>query len=151
MTSTNSRRPPAASSPGARARMSVTRTKDTPSELLLRRQLYRRGLRYRVHAIIVPGSRCRPDVVVAKARVAIFVDGCFWHGCPQHRTWPKANRRWWRDKLRANENRDRRIDRELRALGWHVIRIWEHADMAAAAQHAAGIVASRLGRTECDA
>jgi len=75
------------------------------------------------------GSRLpgRPDLVFARARLAVFVDGCFWHGCPKHHRLPTTRRAFWRGKVRANRARDRRVDRELRALGWRVLRIWEHA------------------------
>ncbi len=76
----------------------------------------------------------RPDIVFVSARVAVYVDGCFWHECPEHGSAPKANREWWAEKLRANVERDRRHDAALRAAGWEVIRIWEHEDPAEASQ-----------------
>jgi len=69
----------------------------------------------------------RPDFVFPRAKLAVFVDGCFWHGCPRHVTWPKANAAFWREKIEGNLARDRRADRTLRAAGWRVLRIWEHA------------------------
>lgn len=135
---------PAASSAQVRRRMQVTRQKDTPGELALRRELHRRGLRYRVDRAVVPGTRRRPDVVFPRERVAVFLDGCFWHNCPEHGTQPKANSKWWRDKIAANEQRDRDTDRRLREAGWVVIRAWEHEDPVDVADRAeAHVLASR--------
>lgn len=94
------------------------------------------GLRYRID-VTVPGTRRRADIVFGRAKVAVFVDGCFWHGCPQHGTWPKANASWWRSKIEANRLRDRDTDAKLEAAGWTVLRFWEHADAAAAARKVA--------------
>lgn len=79
--------------------------------------------------------RRRADVLFTRAKVAVFVDGCFWHGCPQHRTTPANNAAWWAAKLARNVERDRETDAHLTALGWTVLRIWEHEDMAEAAKH----------------
>jgi DNA mismatch endonuclease (patch repair protein) len=106
--------------------MQSTRRRDTASELALRSLLHRRGLRYRVDYPPIPGSRRRADLVFSRARVAVFVDGCFWHGCPDHASWPKANAGWWREKIVANQRRDEDTDRTLTEAGWHVIRVWEH-------------------------
>jgi DNA mismatch endonuclease (patch repair protein) len=106
--------------------MKANRGRDTGPELGLRRELHRRGLRYRVHIDPVPGLRCRPDIVFTSVRVAVFVDGCFWHSCPEHATSPRANQAWWRDKLADNVRRDRRNDSALAAAGWVVVRVWEH-------------------------
>ncbi len=97
----------------------------TQPELALRRELHRRGLRFRVNYREVPGS---PDIALTRARIAIFVDGCFWHSCPEHGVTPKANRQWWKDKLQRNVARDREKDAALERLDWLVIRIWEHED-----------------------
>jgi len=70
--------------------------------------------------------RSRADLVIRRAKVAVFVDGCFWHGCPTHGTWPKANAAWWKAKIEANRDRDRRVDEQLQAAGWKVLRFWEH-------------------------
>jgi len=113
--------------------MRANRRRDTGPEMALRRELHRRGLRYRVDYAPVPGLRCRADIVFTRARMAVFVDGCFWHSCPVHRTHPAANRDWWREKLDRNVERDRRNDRELGAAGWHVERVWEHELAATAA------------------
>jgi DNA mismatch endonuclease (patch repair protein) len=102
--------------------------------MALRSELHRRGLRYRIHRPIEGLVRIRPDVVFVAARVAVFVDGCFWHRCPEHASDPKANARWWREKLARNVDRDRRTDSALKALGWKVMRVWEHEDPVAAAR-----------------
>jgi DNA mismatch endonuclease (patch repair protein) len=118
--------------------MQVTRRRDTPAELALRSALHRLGLRYRVDEAAIKGSRRRADIVFARARVAVFVDGCFWHGCPDHGTQPKRNAEWWRNKLDQNRRRDASTNGELEAAGWQVMRFWEHDDpeMAASAIHA---------------
>lgn len=99
----------------------------------MRSALHRRGLRFRVHRRPEPDLRVTADVMFGPARTLVFVDGCFWHRCPLHSTAPKANGDWWRAKLDANVERDRRADAELRSRGWTVIRVWEHesADDAA--------------------
>jgi DNA mismatch endonuclease (patch repair protein) len=94
-------------------------------EMLLRRELHGRGLRFRVNLATLPG---RPDIAFTRARIAVFVDGCFWHMCPVHSTMPKNNFAWWQEKLAKNVERDRRKDAELTALGWHVMHVWEHED-----------------------
>src|SRR5258706_12912524 len=117
-------RPPA-SSLDVRRRMQATRRRDTPGEIALRQALRALGLRYRVD-VTVPGTRRRADVAFIRAKVAVFLDGCFWHGCPKHGTWPKVNASWWRTKIEGNRLRDRDTDRRLRRAGWTVIRYWEH-------------------------
>ena len=106
--------------------MRVTKQRDTPVELELRRLLHSRGLRYRVDYSIKGVTRARPDIAFPRQKVAVFVDGCFWHSCPEHGTLPKANREWWRAKLADNADRDRRHDQELESAGWTVLRFWEH-------------------------
>lgn len=102
--------------------MSQIRGRNTMPEIRLRKELWRLGIRYRIRNAL-PG---RPDLVIVARRVAIFVDGCFWHRCPDHAVEPKTRREFWKQKLAANVARDRRADRDLRALGWRVVRIWEH-------------------------
>ena len=97
--------------------------------------------------LISPLSRSKADIVFTKAKVVVFVDGCFWHCCPKHGTLPKKNARWWRTKLAANVERDRKLDRQLRSAGWAVIRVWEHEDTARAAAR----VIRRLDRHNSDA
>lgn len=123
---------PSASSPSVRKRMQATRRRDTTCELDLRRELTALGLRYRIERA-VPGSRRRMDVVFPSLRIGVFVDGCFWHSCPVHGTWPKANAEWWRAKILGNVTRDRDTDARLKALGWTVIRVWEHEEPSKAA------------------
>jgi DNA mismatch endonuclease (patch repair protein) len=119
---------PVPSGPGVSERMSRARRRDTVPELLIRREAHRRGLRYRVDRALPGMPRRRADMLFPGARVAVFVDGCFWHSCPQHTSIPRANRTWWLDKLRRNTNRDRETDAHLGALGWTVLRFWEHED-----------------------
>ena len=115
--------------------MQANRGRDTGPELDLRRLLHAAGLRYRVTYAPLPGVRCRPDIVFTRAKVAVFVDGCFWHGCPEHGTRPRANREYWDDKIARNRARDRRNNAAFEAAGWRVMRFWEHvpANEAAAA------------------
>lgn len=126
--------------------METTRQKDTPAEMALRRELHRRGLRYRVDLAILGVTRAHPDIVFTKRKVAVFVDGCFWHSCPEHATTPKSNEQWWTDKLAANVERDRRHDRELTEAGWQVLRFWEHEDPLIAADRVEEVVTAVVGR-----
>ena len=93
--------------------------------MVIRRELHRRGLRFRVNFRELPG---RPDIVLTRARIAVFVDGCFWHRCPAHGTLPKNNREWWLAKLDRNVERDREKDLLLHEAGWTVVHLWEHED-----------------------
>lgn len=141
---------PGASSRAVSARMSVAPRRDTAPELALRRALHAAGYRYRVvHP--VPGNRRRSiDIAFTRARVAVFVDGCFWHGCPEHGTQPRANSDWWTAKLAANHTRDEDTDRLLREAGWHVVRIWEHESVEdAVAAVRAALEARGAGGTGC--
>jgi DNA mismatch endonuclease (patch repair protein) len=133
-----------ASSPAVRSRMQAQRTRDTKPEVELRRQLHRLGLRYRLETQIVPGTRRRVDISFPSAKVAVMVDGCFWHGCPDHGAHqPSVNQWYWPAKIVTNQQRDTDTDERLRASGWEVIRIWEHQDAAAAAAHIAAVVRDR--------
>ncbi|WP_052032520.1 very short patch repair endonuclease [Streptomyces viridochromogenes] len=106
--------------------MSRQSSRDTAPEVAVRRLLHAAGLRYRVN-VPVPGmSRRTIDIAFTKAKIAIFLDGCFWHGCPEHATQPKANAAWWRAKLDKNMARDRETTQHLEAQGWTVLRFWEH-------------------------
>jgi len=115
------------------ARMRKQRRRDTAPEVALRRELHRRGARFFVDRAPLPGLRRRADLVFPRKRVAVYVDGCFWHSCPQHATSPKNNAQWWADKLAANVVRDRDTDARLADAGWRVLRIWEHEDPIEAA------------------
>jgi len=134
---------PHSSSAAKSVEMSRVGRRDTTPELALRSALHRRGLRFRVDRAPLPGLRSRADLVFGPARVAVYVDGCFWHSCPQHGTRPKANAEWWANKLTRNQERDAETDRFLRAHGWEVVRIWEHEDPVEAADRVARIVSSR--------
>jgi DNA mismatch endonuclease, patch repair protein len=102
--------------------MSQNKGKNTKPEIMLRKALWNQGLRYRTH-LKLPG---RPDVVFTKHKIAIFIDGCYWHGCPQHRVLPKTNRAFWLEKFRKTKLRDNKNSKMLESSGWKVIRIWEH-------------------------
>ena len=108
--------------------------KDTKPEVAIRSSLHRRGRRFRTHLRIVHGSgHVRPDIVFTRARLAVFVDGCFWHRCPIHGNLPRKNTDYWLPKLTRNVERDVATDRALHAAGWHVLRIWEHVSAEEAA------------------
>jgi DNA mismatch endonuclease (patch repair protein) len=124
---------PPASSAFVLQRMRTQRRWDTSPELVLRRLLWACGVRYRVNAKPLPTFRRRADLVLTRPRIAVFVDGCFWHACPLHATWPKTNAAWWRAKLRRTTLRDRDTDATLVASGWRVLRFWEHDDPIQAA------------------
>ncbi|WP_327320737.1 very short patch repair endonuclease [Streptomyces sp. NBC_01235] len=110
--------------------MSRQGSRDTAPEVAVRRLLHASGLRYRVN-VPVPGMPRRTiDIVFGKAKIAIFLDGCFWHGCPEHATHPKANAEWWRTKLDKNIARDVETTEHLTAAGWTVLRFWEHESAA---------------------
>ncbi|MFD8104128.1 very short patch repair endonuclease [Nocardia fluminea] len=122
------------------ARMAKQRRADTAPELALRRELHRAGLRYFVDRPPLEGQRRRADVVFPRLRIAVYVDGCFWHRCPDHATYPKNNAQWWADKLAGNVARDRATDLALTAAGWAVVRVWEHEDPHAAAERITALV-----------
>jgi DNA mismatch endonuclease (patch repair protein) len=114
--------------------MRANRRADTSPERALRSELHRHGLRFRKDLRLSIGTGwVRPDVVFTRARIAVFVDGCFWHRCPEHGRMPKANRDYWEPKLTNNVRRDHRNDRELVAAGWRVLRFYEHVPPPAAA------------------
>lgn len=102
--------------------MARVRNEDTEPELILRKALWREGFRYRIHPDL-PGT---PDFAFPGPQVAVFVDGCFWHGCPEHYTAPESNEEFWANKLERNLARDERVDEELAEMGWTVVRVWEH-------------------------
>jgi DNA mismatch endonuclease, patch repair protein len=125
---------PHSSSEGRSANMRANRRTDTKPELALRRALHGRGYRYRkdYRLDLANGARVRPDIAFTARRVAVFVDGCFWHVCPEHGTSPAANTWYWEPKLRRNVQRDRAADEALAAAGWQVVRVWEHESLEAA-------------------
>ncbi|MQY17755.1 very short patch repair endonuclease [Nocardia macrotermitis] len=125
------------------ARMSRQRRVGTKPEIALRRELHRRGRRYFVDRAPLPGMRRRADLVFPRHRVAVYVDGCFWHRCPEHATSPKNNAEWWAEKLAGNVARDRDTDARLTAAGWTVIRIWEHEDPVRAADRVQAALTSQ--------
>lgn len=119
-----------ASSEVARLTMQANRRRDTKPELAVRRLLHASGFRYRVDYRLAPPLRVRADIVFTRRRLAVFIDGCFWHGCPLHATSPKANSDYWGPKLAGNIRRDRATDVALSQAGWTVLRYWEHQDPA---------------------
>lgn len=136
-----------ATSDAARRTMMGNRRRDTKPELAVRSLIHRAGLRYRVDFAPLGGRR-RADIVFYGPRIAVFIDGCFWHSCPIHSTVPASNSEYWIPKLAGNVARDRETDAQLTAAGWTVMRIWEHvapADAAAAIVQAvrAGCSAAR--------
>lgn len=102
------------------------------------------GLRFRIHQRPLREIRREADIVFPSARVAVFVDGCFWHGCSTHGTWPRANAEWWREKIETNKARDRDTDSRLRAAGWETVRVWEHERPDEAAARVAEVVRRHL-------
>jgi len=126
--------------------MQRVRQKNTSAEAALRRELHARGLRYRIQVPVLTKPRRVADVAFRGLRIAIFVDGCFWHGCPVHATWPKQNADFWRTKILANQERDRDTDERLRAGGWEVIRVWAHEPPEHAAERIEKLVEDRKSR-----
>ena len=135
-----------ASSDGTRRSMLANRGRDTAPELRIRSLVHRSGLRFRVDARPLPRLRRTADLVFRPVEVAVFVDGCYWHGCPEHFVQPKTNSDFWKEKIGRNIERDRDTDSILRDAGWTVIRIWEHEEPEAAAAEIVELV--RRKRTE---
>lgn len=129
-----------ASAPGVRRSMRGNRARDTKPEVRIRQALHARGLRFRVDLRLQPPLRTRADIVFTRARVAVFVDGCFWHSCPIHGTAPRTNSAYWLPKLERNRQRDLETTRALQAAGWMVVRVWEHEEVAAVADLVEGMV-----------
>jgi DNA mismatch endonuclease (patch repair protein) len=123
--------------------MQSNKSRDTKPELALRSAVHALGLRYRVGAKPLAGLRRTADLVFPTAKVAVFLDGCFWHGCPEHHTVAAANGKFWADKVSGNRARDRDTDARLEAAGWASVRVWEHEDPREAAQRVEGVVRAR--------
>jgi DNA mismatch endonuclease, patch repair protein len=128
------------SSPEASRRMARVRQKGTNAEIALRRELYRIGLRYRVNYDVLKNPRRVADVAFPRLEIAVFIDGCFWHGCPDHASWPKQNAEFWRQKIEANRLRDLDTNERLRSKGWTILRFWEHESPIKAAETVAQTV-----------
>ncbi|WFN93695.1 very short patch repair endonuclease [Gordonia sihwensis] len=137
-----------ASSEAVRRSMKSNRSRDTGPELRLRSELHRRGLRYFVDRAPIKGVRRRADITFPRKKIAVFVDGCFWHGCPEHFTVAKTNAEYWAAKVEANQTRDRDTDRLLIDAGWTVLRVWEHEDVEDAAERVVRVVRPRGDRDE---
>ncbi|WP_342215945.1 very short patch repair endonuclease [Nocardia brasiliensis] len=120
---------------GRSRNMQANRRTDTKPEIALRSALHRRGYRYRKdHRLVAGTTKIRPDVVFTARKVAVFVDGCFWHSCPLHGREPTTNEWYWTPKLRRNVERDRAADAALTSAGWTVVRLWEHEPLETAVQ-----------------
>lgn len=119
------------------------RSRDSAPEIALRRELHRRGRRFFVQRHLL-GDRRTADIVFPRARVAVFVDGCFWHSCPLHGTQSRTNSEWWQEKLLRNQRRDRQTDRDLLNAGWVVVRVWEHERPTEAADKVEFVIRSRV-------
>ena len=117
-----------ASSPATRKSMQGNRSRDTKPELAVRSAVHRRGLRFRVAARPAPEFPRTADLVLRKSRIAVFVDGCYWHGCPDHHTQPATNSEYWADRIARNIERDAETTAYLQQSGWNVLRFWEHED-----------------------
>lgn len=126
--------------------MQSNKGRDTKPEMALRSAVHRLGLRYRVGVRPVKELRRTADLVFVKAKVAVFLDGCFWHGCPQHHTVAATNSQFWKDKVAGNVARDRDTDARLRSAGWLPMRIWEHDDPGEAATKVRDVVNGRRGQ-----
>ncbi len=136
-------RPVGASSEGVRKSMQANKGRDTKPELSLRRAVHALGLRYRVGARPLPKVRRTADLLFPRVKVAVFLDGCFWHGCPVHHSVAVTNAAYWAEKVRRNRERDAETDRLLTEEGWSVIRVWEHESPVEAALRVQSEVTSR--------
>ncbi|MFN6551422.1 very short patch repair endonuclease [Mycolicibacterium septicum] len=117
--------------------MRANRSRDTRPEKQLRSSLHAMGLRFRVCTRPIPSLKRTADIVFGPSKVAVFVDGCFWHGCPEHYTAPKTNADFWRSKIQRNKDRDLDTDSRLAEAGWQTIHAWEHEDVAAVTRRVA--------------
>lgn len=130
--------------------MQSNRGRDTQPELAIRRLVHSAGLRYRVDTRPLSGLNRRADLVFTRARVAVFIDGCYWHGCPAHGTWPSTNAAYWSSKIIANRRRDEETNAVLEAEGWVVLRFWEHEEPTDAASAIARTVLPRSPKRRTD-
>jgi DNA mismatch endonuclease (patch repair protein) len=129
-----------AASPAVRRAMQGNKSRDTKPEMAVRRALHAMGLRYRIAARPLAGLSRTADLVFRRARIAVFVDGCFWHGCPAHHAPPRTNAIYWAAKIKGNKARDRDTTILLRAAGWTVLRFWSHEDPSAVAANISQVV-----------
>jgi DNA mismatch endonuclease, patch repair protein len=145
MTSKSSKRirNPKPSSEAALNRMKAGKPRDTAPEKALRSELHKSGLRYRVDVRPIEKLNRRADIVFRSAKVAVFVDGCFWHGCPKHGTQAKANAGFWKNKIKQNQIRDEDTNKRLKKAGWRVIRVWEHENPEKASKKINNIILKR--------
>lgn len=126
----------------------ANRRTNTKPEVMIRSALHQRGLRFRKdHLVRAGGVRVKPDLVFTRWKVAVFVDGCFWHRCAEHANTPKRNPEYWLPKLHANLDRDRLVNASLASEGWTVLRVWEHEDVDAAAGRIASVIDDRRAET----
>lgn len=139
-------RNPKPSSEAALKRMKAAKPRDTAPEIALRSALHKKGLRFRIDVKPIKELNRKADIVFRPAKVAIFVDGCFWHGCPIHGTKAKANAEFWDQKIKQNQERDKDTVLRLEAAGWRVIRVWEHEDSEKIAQGIYDIVVKQKRR-----
>lgn len=143
MTANKAGQNPKPSSIGARNRMRAARPRDTAPEKALRSALFRKGLRFRVDAKPIREFNRKADIVFRTVKVAVFVDGCFWHGCPIHGTQAKTNAEFWRNKIKQNQLRDLDTNEKLKKAGWKVVRVWEHENPEKAAEKILKLVMKR--------
>lgn len=134
---------PIPSSQAALNRMKAAKPRDTAPEKALRSALFKKGLRYRVDIRPVETLNRRADIVFQFAKVAILVDGCFWHGCPIHGTQAKANAEFWKNKIKQNQIRDEDTNKQFKKAGWRVVRVWEHENPEKASQKIYNIIMAR--------
>lgn len=132
-----------ASSRATRRSMQRNRGRDTGPEIAVRRIVHSRGFRYRVDVRPVPTLNRRADLVFSRVKVAVFIDGCFWHGCPEHHTVAKANATYWADKMATNRRRDLDTSERLRDAGWLVLRFWEHEPPSTVAEAIIAVIGER--------
>jgi DNA mismatch endonuclease (patch repair protein) len=134
---------PAPSSDAALHRMKAAKPRDTAPEKALRSKLHKKGLRYQVDVKPVRDLNRKADILFRSAKVAVFVDGCFWHGCPIHGTQAKANAEFWKNKIKQNQKRDADTTKQLKIAGWRIIRIWEHENSIKASEKIYNIIRKR--------